>query len=115
MLNCLLALNCLHRHRVFEGDRIWKALREAIASHLTGGGACARVRCGQSRTKDRHAVDRAAISRLLAQALHDQAEGRIDLNQAGPGRRSISQLGTLWPTRCGASAGSLAMEPARVR
>ena len=77
---------------VFEGQPDLEALREAIASHGVEG-AHVRVRWTVA-DEDRHAVDRAAISRLLAGAAQAKLEGRIVpvVRTRAPG---ISQLGTL--------------------
>jgi exonuclease SbcD len=77
---------------VFEGKPDLEALREAVAAHEING-ADVRVRWTVAE-EDRQAVDRGAISRLLAGAAHIKWEGRIvPVTRArAPG---ITQLGTL--------------------
>ncbi|MCK6374108.1 MAG: metallophosphatase family protein [Zoogloea sp.] len=77
---------------VFEGRPDLEALREAIDSHGLKG-AHVRVRWTVA-DEDRHAVDRAAIIRLLAGAAQTKLEGRIVpvVRARAPG---ISQLGSL--------------------
>lgn len=77
---------------VFEGRPDLDALREAAASHGIEG-AHVRVRWTVA-DEDRHAVDRAAIARLLAAAAQTKLEGRIVpiVRARAPG---ISQLASL--------------------
>jgi len=77
---------------VFEGRPDLEALREAAASHGIDG-AHVRVRWTVA-DEDRHAVDRAAIARLLAGAAQIRLEGRIVpiVRARAPG---ISQLTSL--------------------
>lgn len=77
---------------VFEGRPDLDALREAVASHGIEG-AHMRVRWTVA-DEDRHAVDRAAIARLLAGAAQTKLEGRIVpiVRARAPG---ISQLASL--------------------
>lgn len=77
---------------VFEGRPDLEALREAAVSHGIEG-AHVRVRWTVA-DEDRHAVDRAAIARLLAGAAQTKLEGRIVpiVRARAPG---ISQLASL--------------------
>lgn len=77
---------------VFEGRPDLDALREAIDRHGING-SHVRVRWTVA-DEDRHAVDRASIARLLADAAHVKLEGRIVplLRTRAPG---ISQLASL--------------------
>ena len=77
---------------VFEGRPDLDALREAIEQHGIGG-AHVRVRWTVA-DEDRHAVDRATITRLLADAAQVKLEGRIVplVRARAPG---ISQLASL--------------------
>ncbi|MCL1961347.1 MAG: metallophosphoesterase [Desulfovibrionaceae bacterium] len=77
---------------LFEGRPDLQALREAAVSHDVEG-AHVRVRWTVA-DEDRHAVDRAAISQILAGAAQIKLEGRIAplVRARAPG---ISQLGSL--------------------
>jgi len=77
---------------VFEGRPDLEALREAVASQQVEG-AHVRVRWTVA-DEDRHAVDRAAINRLLAGAAQTKLEGRI-VPVMRARAAGISQLGSL--------------------